>query len=101
MLTTWLVLLATFTCAYISDAPPITSGCLKLIDWLISKQASTLTTYNQLDVLRLLTYLHERLEVGILLLEVVISLTPLRHRRAMPHHHCEVAVQQQHPVRHD
>ena len=46
-------------------------------------------------------YLHEGFEVGVLLLEVVVSLTPLRHCGAMPHHHREVAVQQQHPVRHD
>ena len=46
-------------------------------------------------------YLHEGLEVGILLLEVVVSLPPLGHGRAMPDHHCEVAIQQQHSVRSD
>ena len=46
-------------------------------------------------------YLHEGLEMGILLLEVVVSLPPLGHGGAMPDHHCEVAIQQQHSVRSD
>lgn len=49
----------------------------------------------------LTAYLHERLEVGVLFLEVVVSFAPLGHRGAVPHHHREVAVQQQHPVGHD
>lgn len=39
--------------------------------------------------------------MGILLLEVVVSIPPLGHGRAMPDHHCEVAIQQQHSVRSD
>lgn len=38
--------------------------------------------------------------MGILLLQVVVRLSPLRHSGAMPHHHSEEGVQQEHSVRH-